>query len=102
MYYSKQQLANLYKKYFYGEYGENDTNIYIVGGKKQSDVTHQTLENTTKTQTSSTTLGIGQGKYNDTSRTSDSSIAKTNQHFDKGEHGPSSTPNTSSNYRKLG
>ena len=102
MYYSKRQLTNLYKKYFYGEYGENDTNSSIVGGKKPLNIPHQTLENSTKTLVLSTTLGIGTVKYNDPNRTTDSNIATTNQHFDKSVHIPSSTLNTSSNYRKLG
>lgn len=100
MYYSKQQLTNLYKKYFYGEYGENDTNIYAFGGKQQPDIIHQTLKNSTKKQISSTKLVIGQGKYNDANRTTNSSIVKTNQHLDKSGLDQFNTPNTSSNYRK--
>ena len=102
MYYSKPQLTNLYKKYFYGEYGENDTNIPIDGSKKQSGKTHHTPKNSTEKQTASTTNGIGQGKYNNINRTTDSSIATTNQHFDKSGLASSSSPNTSLNYRKLG
>ena len=102
MYYSKRQLTNLYKKYFYGEYGENDTNSSIVGGKKPLDIPHQTLKNSTKTQVASATLGIGQVKYSDPNGTTESNIATTNQHFDKRVHSPSNTLNASSKYRKLG
>ena len=48
MYYSKQQLTNLYKKYFYGEYGEEPTNDYVSGYNGHPIREHADLNNSTR------------------------------------------------------
>ena len=48
MYYSKPHLTSLYKKYFYGEPGENEVNINVTGDANQRRIDPITSVNSTE------------------------------------------------------
>ena len=101
MYYSKQQLTNLYKKYFYEEYDEDDMNDYVMGDKGNGIGKNMNLENGTKTFASSPRLIVGQIKSTGGDNISISSINKNDQYLEKSRNGQSITTNISSHYRRI-
>ena len=70
MYYSKPHLTRLYRKYFYGEAGENEVNINVTGDANQRRIDPITSVNSTEVVVKNSNDNISEKMANDSLNTS--------------------------------